>query len=333
MFRLPGQLWALALAGSLVWCVSAKAEDSAAPAAATSTSSGLTKTLKDHLGISYLAWLYGPTLESASGWNPTDRSTTNLYLEHYFGTSWKLNDKMKLRFTVLAQQFIDEVPDQTKPSFQFADPYFTLTRAGIYKNEALAFNIDGYIRYYVPISRTAVNAKNNGFYRAEFPSRDYKYGAFRFLVAPNKDFFDGKISFSPTFFFNVPIPGSTSERVANQTNYVNSNPKADASAITTDREDFYFVFDPVLSYNFTDKFSLYIEYTPGYLRHATNGRWTSSNNLSEGEYASFGANWSPTPKIAVNPYFTWGEWGSEGPTIFRGLSKTQFAVSASYVFL
>jgi hypothetical protein len=87
------------------------------------------------------------------------------------------------------------------------------------------------------------------------------------------------------------------------------------------------VLDPTINYQISPKLEVYLEYATGYLRHQTSGHFvTNPRTPSDGQYVSPGLNWSPTKRIALNPYLSWG------PT-FRGLKNTDIGLQAQYSFL
>lgn len=303
----------LMAAMAVVTTLDARAEgSSASPAAESSASSGDFLGSLQKKGIaSYLAWLTGPNTQALSG--NKDGSGTNLTLTHFATIGYKLTDKMSLTATQAVQQLIDDKPAKEVNPWVFTDPYLTLSHSKLAHAEGLAtaFNLSGYLRYYVPVGRGTHDTNNAG------RVNDTGYGAMRVFVNPSLSWFDGKLSLSPQTLANFKFASLSREERARR-----------AGGGNGDREDFYVLFDPVLDYQISSKVDVYIEYATGYLRHHSNGKFvTNPRTPGDGQWVSPGLNWSPTKHIALNPYFSWG------PEFKGGLKNTDIGLQAQYSFL
>ena len=92
----------------------------------------------------------------------------------------------------------------------------------------------------------------------------------------------------------------------------------------------YVIFDPSISYSISPKVEVYVEWTPGYWRHTTDGKWSSTNHPTDGQYFAYGAYWNPTKKISVNPYLLYQI--SAAPKD-RGLDKQDIGLLLQYTFM
>ncbi len=276
-----------------------------APAAQSSTSSAL-EALKKKVKLSYQAWLSGPTAKSLSG--NSDGNGTNLTLTHYVGTGYRITKALSINVTQPFQQKIDEQPASVVDPLTSLDPYMTLSHGSIAGSEKYGTSLSGYLRYYMPLSR-ATNKSANAF-----SANDAGNGAVRLLVTPSKSFMDGALSISGTTLVHY--------RLAKQS----SQERAVAKGTGT-RNDYYFLFNPSISYDISSKVGVYVEYATGTLTHNTgDGNWTKLNNADLGQYISPGINWQASKRLGVNPYVSWGP-------VFRGVKNTNIGVIATYTFL
>ena len=295
-----------------LFALDAKADNSAAPAAAessTASSGGLFDTIKKNGSASYLAWLTGPNTQALSG--NVDGSGTNLTITHFASIGYKLTDKMSLSLTQPVKQAIDDKPNNLENPWKFTDPYFTLSHSSLVKQNlgASVFNLNAYLRYYVPISRGTHDTNNKG------DVNDTGNGTLRVLANPSFSFFDGKLSLNGQSFVNFKFASLTQQE------------RACRSGGNGEREDLYVVLNPSVSYQVSDKLEAYVEYATGYLRHHNNGKFvTNPRTPGDGQYVSPGVNWSPTKRVLLNPYLSWG------PT-FQGLKNTDIGLQAQYSFL
>lgn len=317
--------------GLLAISTQARAEDSSAAAAVNeSTSSGgsFMKTVKERLGASYQGQYYGSSFESMRG--DYDGRGTSLELDHYFGLSWKTGKNTKLSATQLIIQEVDQ--NDKNPSFWAYDTYFTFTHSKLYSNEKAGFNLLGYVRYYAPTSRRTHDKAMNGFYSTSLNgANDISYGNTRFLLKPSFDLFGGKVNVTGTAYASIRLAGSEEERVKRQREYL-SRTGGDPAGATALRDQLHVLFDPVITYNFSPTFDMYVEYCTGAIHRNSAGRWSSSNDPSDGEYYSLGADWQATKRLSLTPYLQWGEYGSAGTT-FRGFNRTLAGLYLNYVIL
>ncbi len=317
MSKKLGMMWGLLLSASLVLAAPVRAEETAGQSTADADQSFLQKYGK----ANYLAWLTGPRTEALSG--NRKGGGTSLTLAHYFTVGAKLGQGFSLTATQPVSQYIDEEPESVKKQLQPGDPYLTLSHGKILHSDRYAMNLDGYIRYYIPVSRNTSDGLNSGM------ARDGGRGVTRVLLNPSKSFLDGKLTFNGLFFANFRFASnSPGERLRRQTLEFNKGAQKDAPSSV--REDMYFVWDPSVVYSVSSKLDIYVEYATGYLRHTTNGKWSSINHPDDGQYVSPGVYWNPTKKIYLNPYLS---YQLSAAPIDRGLTKMDIGIQAQYTFL
>jgi hypothetical protein len=316
---------ALTLAAMLAVSPAARAED----AAATSTSGGIWDAIQKNGKASYLLWLQGMRSESLSG--NRDGSGTSLQADHYVALGASLGNGFTFRMTNLFSQPIDE--DATNKPVNWADPYFTLSKSKLLNSEKYAFNMDAYLRYYAPLSRSTQDGVNKG-------ARDDKgRGQLRIYVAPSKSFFDGALTLAFTslaqFKFNANTPQERFDKASRE--FAKTGAGNLGTSIVSYREDMYFVFNPSLAYQASSKVEAYVEWASLW-RHTTNGKWSSVNHPSDGQYISPGINWTPTKKILVNPYVSYQLSAinkKDNPTagVEKGIDHFDVGVQLQYTFL
>ncbi|MGZ3683917.1 MAG: hypothetical protein ACXVCI_08695 [Bdellovibrionota bacterium] len=304
MSRKPFFLLGLMLVGSVFATALPALADSVA--AATSTADTNQSWLAKNGKASYLVWMTGMHTEALNG--NRDGTGQNLEFDHYLGLGAALPGGFSIKLTNWAAQVIDEDPNSRQ--FSPGDPYFTLSHGKILHSDRYAANLEGYIRYYVPISRGTSDGLNKG------TTRDYGMGMTRLYLNPTKSWLDGKLTFNGAVIWNVRWNKlSPDERLRRST----AQAALDGSTTPASyREDMYVVLDPSIVYSVSSKVDMYVEWASGYLRHTTSGtvtdaggnhpvaaKWSSINNPSDGMYLSPGVSWNPTKKLNVNPYLSY----------------------------
>lgn len=271
----------------------------------TSTSEAAPTPFIKNVRAFYEGYLSGPSAKSLSG--NKDGSGTNLSILHTFGVGYRVGNGWSLGFTQGFSQTIDEKPSSEGDPWVANDPYVSVSNSSLWKNEKYGMNLYGYVRYYMPFSR----ATNRGADAAAV--RDSGLGSVRFYLNPTKTWLDGKLTFNGVMLFQARLPKrSNADRLA-------------ANGSET-REDFFFLFDPILAYTLNPKLEVYIEYATGYLRHTTDGKLSKLNNPSDGQYAATGLYILVGKKLLLNPF------ASVGP-VFRGVKNADFGLIANYTFL
>lgn len=309
-------LWGIVAVSLLALAAPAIAEETAGQSTADSSQSWIMQNGK----LSYLGWLVGPRTEALSG-NRLGGGT-DLTLTHYFAVGANIGKGLTLKLTQAVDQYIDEKPEAEKKQLAPLDPYLTLSHGKILHSDRWAANLDGYLRYYIPVSRSTSDNLNAG------TARDHGKGMVRVLLNPSKSFLDGKLTFNGLFFANFRFASnSPGERLRRQTVQAVKDSSITPSSV---REDMYFVWDPSVVYSVSSKLDIYVEYATGYLRHTTNGKWSSSNHPSDGQYLSPGVYWNPTKKVYVNPYIS---YQLSAAPVDRGLTKMDVGVQFQYTFL
>jgi len=265
-----------------------------------STASSDQSWIQKHGKASYLIWMTGMHTEALSG--NRDGTGTALEFDHYVALGADIGKGYSLKVTNWAAQSIDE--DDSTRQFEPGDPYMTLSQGKILHSDRYAANLEGYLRYYFPFSRSTVDNLNKG------TTKDYGHGMLRLYLNPSKSWFDGKLTFNlgliTNFRFNSMTPQERFNRATAQS--IKDGGKTTPQSF---REDMYFILDPILDYSVNPKVDVYLEWASGYLRHTTNGHWTSITPDSagaakaDGMYISPGVYWSPTKKVYVNPYLSY----------------------------
>ncbi len=310
------------LAGILAMSPSARAEEAVATSESSSGNS-VWNAIQKNGKASYLLWLYGMHTEALSG--NRDGTGTNLTADHYFAIGAALGKGFTLKMTNLGRQSINEAPEAAGKSFVFQDPYFTLSKSGLLKNEAMAFNMDAYLRYYAPFSRPNVDARNKG------AIDDKGRGVIRVYVAPSKSFFDGKLTFNGTMLTNIKLNSKTpQERFDAATReFAKTGKGNDGASVVSYRKDMYFLADPSIAYTVSNKLEIYLEWYALW-EHTTNGKWTSIDEPESDQTISPGLNWTPTKKILVNPYL---EYKTSLEKKERKFGVASVGVQMQYTFL
>lgn len=282
---------------------------------------------------SYLVWLQQMHTESLAG--NRDGTGTNLDFDHFFALGARLNKQISLTATTYASQIIDE--DDKSRQWQVGDLYLTLSHNKLFHSDAHAFNLDGYLRVYLPTSRNTRDALNKG------TARDAGRGAIRILFNPAKSWLDGKLTLNGLFYSNIRFNSMTpTERYDRGTRQAALDGETKP---TSTREDMYVVLDPSLVYSVSSKVDIYLEWCTGVLRHTTEGitngkavagKWSSINHPSDGMYLSPGFYWNPTKKVSVNPYLSYqlSAVNDPSPTKRRvSLTHADVGLQLQYTFL
>ncbi len=322
MKRVFGWTVALTLAGAFALNPAARAEDAAA---STSVWDSISKNAK----ASYLLWITGPRSESLSG--NVSGGGTSLGATHYLGLGYSLGKGYTLRLTNVVAQVIDE--DDTNKPATISDPYLTLSLPPLIKLEQYAFAVSGYVRYYLPLSRSTQDGVNVG------AKDDKGRGQFRIYLNPNKSFFDGALTFNFVNLFQFKFNANTpQERFDKATIQKALTGKGNlGSNVISYREDMYYVFNPSVAYAASSKLEAYVEWASLW-RHTTNGKWSSVDHPSDGQYISPGVNWTPTKKVLVNPYISYQLSAvnvKDDPAngVKKGLDHFDIGVQLQYTFM
>ena len=266
-------------------------------------------SLSKNLKANYLAWLIGPSTKALDG-DVGNTGYNQLTLIHYPSVGFKLNPKMTLMATTpVTQKFGAQSSEKPAEQLTPNDPYISLSHSALLKNEKLGFNMSGLLRYYAPFS----TATNNGF----ATKTDARNGQVRFLLNPTKTFFDEKLTVSAQSFVQYRFARSSAqERIVKTGKDI--------------QEDYYYVLDPSISYDFSAKFSVGLEYCSGYMRHTSNGHFSNTGDTTYGQYLSPNATWSPTKKLMINPYLSWGESAASSIKAFKMASYDNTSDKAFY---
>lgn len=274
-----------------------------------SSSSSVLDTIQKYGKASYVFEMYGPTAKALSG--NTDGTGTAITINHYFGVGAKIGGKWSVGMTQPFRQNIDDVEQGApgaKDAFHALDPYVSLNNSRILGNSANTFRLASQLRYYAPLSKSTINARNDG------KSSEAGAGTMRAVLIPSLDLMDGALSLSSATYFYYRFASKTGAEHA-------ANTGGDAS-----RNDFYVIAVPTVAYQATKNVQAYLE-TGMALRHRTHGKgWTDTDDKSDGLYIAPGAYISVGKKLTLNPY------AQIGPFEFD-VTKAQFVLAATYVFL
>lgn len=313
-----GLMFALGLTAS----ATAKASDNSAAnysSPTMSSASQMLQTLKKNAKSYYLLEVAGPTIKSLSGNSEgnevsvggTQYGGTNLTFIHYLAAGMKLGSKWTVMVSQSAAQYVDEVPVGTRDSFVMNDPYITFSNSRILAVPQAKFALNGYVRYYAPLSRLS-----NQRIDSAAPNEAGR-GTVRLTLNPNFSWLDGALALNFYNLFHYRFSAvSNPERTA----------KNGGSA---SRADYYHIFDPILSYSINSKVDVYLEYA-AYMRHnsrpnAEGKQWSrldSEHSLSPGLYISAAKG------LFLNPYISWG-----GEPSLSRIGKSTIGLAAQYTFL
>jgi hypothetical protein len=253
---------------------------------------------------SYLLWMQGMHSESLTGTRPGMTDGTNLTFIHFFAVGANLGKGFSLKLTQPVTQNIDEKDETVKKQWQPGNPYLTLSHGKILSSERYAANLEGYFRYYIPVSRGTQDAMNKGFLTSGFAPVDNGRGAIRLFLNPSKSFLDGKLTFNGAMLTNIHLNALSKQERINRQAAELGKPGA-SGTLTGEREKLNVVINPSVVYSVNPKVDVYLEWATGTLRNDTAGRWTSINVDDDGQYLSPGVYWSPTKKVYVNPYISY----------------------------
>lgn len=319
--------------------INAKAETTAAaPAQSTSSSGSFLDSLKTNGRSSYMMWMTGMNSQAMDG--NKDGTGTQLNIQHYFTNGYKLPNNYSVSVGLVFNQAINNTPSESEDKFYLTDPYITFSQSKLYDNEAKGINVSGLIRYYLPTSVQTRNGIN------DFSAKEQGRGRLMIQVQPSKTFFDGKLTTSVMGRGVYRIAKhNTNERFLNQQqkdpstgayllDSAGNTLKNSATGYNGNHEDFYIVAVPAIAYAVNSKLEVELSWATGLIRHRTEAnpakgqsKWTNLAEKSSdyGQWASVGLNYSPTKKLSVSPYASWGP-------IYE-LKNTDIGFIASYSFM
>jgi hypothetical protein len=288
--------------------MSAYAADSVtADNSSTSTNTSFKEKYLKNFSASHSMELYGAGVESLTG--NTDGKGNAYNLIHYPSIGYTFK-KPGVKLSVAGQISQTFNTDRTNDMVDFLDPYVTLSKPDLYKNEAIGLSMLGYIRYYVPASKGA----RESYELAAKAANDQGNGKIRLLLVPEKKLFNDKLELS--------VANSFYYRLAK-----NSNEEREALTGSANRNDMFFYYNPKLAWNATDKIQPFTEYVSGLIKHNTNGVWTRGRlDPSDGEYVGLGADFNPTKAVSLTSELTFGP-----PTMI--LNKAGIYLAASIKLL
>ncbi len=282
---------------------SAYADTSTAPTvgAPTSTAPSPWSSIKKNIRGTYIFETYGQTVQDLDG---VDGPGKNFTINHYFSLGYKVGSKWTISAAQMLGQKIDD--NELNDPLVVSDPYVTFSNSSILKNEKYGFNMNGFLRYYMPVSRATRQNAN----RASDEERGG--GMIRFMLNPTKTWLDGALSFNllSQIYYYVPSRNDGERLAANG---------------TPERMDYFLLFDPTLGYDFNETYSAYVVFE-SVLAHRTNGQgFTKFNepnwghNVQLGSYLNYGS-------LTLNPVI------SMGP-VYAGLKSAGLTFTAIYRFL
>ena len=252
--------------------------DAAAPTQ-TSTTSALMKNLREKLGASYTMWITGPTVADIDG---QKGDGNNLTLDQFASVKYKVSSKWKIGFT---QPWTNKVRSDSegKRNLNFNNPYITASNSSLTKSEKYDTNLSGYVRYYMPLSRTSEESLGKRV--------DTKNGVVRIVLDPTKTFLDGKLALSGAVYIHRTFAG------------------AKPAAGVVEQRDWRIYLYPKVSYEVSAKFTPYVAYFNDW-EHVRldqtrqgGGRWQSFNDTHSIE---LGFDWAPVAGLSVTPYISYG---------------------------
>lgn len=246
------------------------------------------------LDASYAALLVGPTLDHLDA--NLDGKGTNMNLRNYLNVDGRFLEQWKFGIGLEARQYFRPA-DPKRPDrkeFEWRDPIVSLGRDKIV--EKGNYNFAAKLKYTVPMSE--YNKSNVG------KSYDSGNGEWNLSLNSGWKFKDGDwyVGFPVDLYYKM------------------------AEAPPTVREDYSTRAKPFVSYRIAAKYSAKVEYSTGYLRHFTNGKWSKFNDKALGQKIFLGLSYLPFKGLIVSPGFTWGS------DSYR-LNSAEASLYASYAFL
>ena len=298
---------ALSLAGFLLTSHTTFADSTASVAApatggsSTSSTAELFKKVRSKTRSNYVFEMYGMNSKALSG--NTDGTGGTVTINHYLGLSYKIGSKWSVSVTQPFRQLIDQKPSTQVDPFVATDPYITFANSSILKAAPNNFNLSGYVRWYAPVSRET----NQGASKASRTDRGN--GLLRAGLNPSMTWMDGALNLTVyNIFYYRWAQNSSQERFLKT-----GNPN---------RDDYYYAFDPYLTYTISKVFDVYLEYG-AIMKHNTEGKWTK---IKTEDYVAVGTYITATPKLTINPYV------SVAPRL-RGFQSMDIGLTMVYALL
>ena len=253
------------------------------------------KTIRENLSAMYIFETTGPSLEALDGVKDEGHQ---LNFTQYIILGYKLGEKTRLGLT---QYFSNSIRSKSEGrNLSLGSPYLTLSHSSLFEKGKL--NVSGYVRYYVPLSRT--DAANAG------KERDEKNGKLRFHIKPSAQLND-VISVSGSMNFYKPL-SRYGLREGDK------------------RRNFYLWVFPAVSFKVSDKFTPYIAYSNLFTRYSDiqdQGAESAWDAWSKNESLEIGATWKVMDKLTVSPYINFNAPKWINP------SATNLSFYATYTFL
>jgi len=181
-------------------------------------------------------------------------------MRHYFTFGGKAHRRHLPNSTSWELSTTTKKPKASRNTSSGADPYVTLSHSKLLHNEEMGFNLEGYARYYIPVSRDTQDGLNSGFIAKDGGPNDVSNGQLRLYVNPTKTFLDGKLTLSGATMMNFKFSRlSAQERFDRQTAEIAKHGD-DSVEAKSFREDAYLFFDPTATYSVSSKVDMYLEY-------------------------------------------------------------------------
>jgi hypothetical protein len=263
-------------------------------ARAGESQSSLWSRAKSRLSGSYGGLLIGPTLQHLDG--NTDGRGSFVSLQNYLSLEGRLDQNWRLHIGgEFRQTWRPEDPRRPdRKSFEARDPHLGLSRRNIIRGDT--FSLGARARYFFPLSE-------NTKYRVG-RRNDAGRGELNIGLSPAWRLMGGDIYIScgTNFYYKF------------------------AERPPAVRENYSVRLWPALSYRISSKLAAKLEYSTGYLRHTTDGKWTKLNDRFYGQKIFAGGVWSPTRNLSFNPSLGWGSH------TFR-LNNPELSLFTSYYFL
>lgn len=221
--------------------------------------------------------LTGPSAQSLDG--NRDGRGTNLLLRFYPSYSYDITKVVSLGIGDEIRKYFRPMDPKNpnKSSWEARDPYVGFYFYKFINVRRSDFSVSGKFRYYVPVSSYTKSYIGKNL--------DSGNGQINAGLSPAKKFLDGKLytSVSTDYYY----------RIAQRPPRV--------------REDHTFKINPLVSYSLSRKVDYKVEYSTGYIRHSTDGKWSKLNDPILGHTVSTGITWYPTRKWSVSPSVSWGK--------------------------
>jgi hypothetical protein len=230
--------------------------------------------LERNFDLSYASLVTGPTLEHLDA--NKDGKGTDMGWRNYLNAGAELGNNWEASMGVEGRQYFRPA-DPKKPNrkdFEWRDPTVSLSRGKIV--EAGAYQLSAKLRYSIPM--TEYNKSNVG--------KTYDAGNGEINLGFNNSWRlrdgDWTLSLPLDLYYKI------------------------AEAPPAVREDYSARAKAIVAYRIAAKYATKVEYSTGYIRHSTNGKWSKLNDKLLGQEVLLAFNYFPIRNLTISPGLGWG---------------------------